>query len=222
MKQQLIKSKERVRDHGEVFTPHEIICDMLDLIPVELYEKPDARFLEPACGDGNFLTEILQRKLEIIKKKYKRYQDEYERNAILAIASLYGIDLLDDNVALARQRLFEIVENEYKTLYKTKAKEDFLKSARFVIDLNIVQGNALTLKNKEDKPITFSEWAPVNSVKIKRKDFRFVELADFNPNIPSLFSQKIVNDKGEVEFLPQPVEDYPATHFLNLYKAYDK
>ena len=223
MVQSLTKSKKRVRDHGEVFTPREIVRDMLDLVPPELYEKPDARFLEPACGDGNFLTEILERKLEAVAKRYKRHQDEYERNAITAIAGLYGVELLDDNVAKARERLFEIVERKYRTLYGKKAKEDFLKSARYVIERNIVQGDALTLKDKHGRPIVFSEWSPVNTVKIKRQDFRFLELAEFDPRQPTLFAQRIVNDKGETEFLPEPIKkDYPTVHFLTLYKAYDK
>ena len=218
----LTKSKKRVRDHGEVFTPKEIVRDMLDLIPPELYEKPDARFLEPACGDGNFLTEVLERKLDVVAKKCKRHQDEYERNAITAIASLYGVELLDDNVARARERLFEIVESKYRALYKSKVKDDFLKSARYVIERNIVQGDALTLKDKRGKPIVLSEWSPVNTVKIKRQDFTFEEIIPDEVEKGSLFAYNQTNDEDKYFFIPKPYAQYTPTFFLTLYKVYDK
>ena len=218
----LTKSKQRIRDFGEVFTPKAIVRDMLDLIQLELYKKPDARFLEPACGDGNFLTEVLERKLKMVAKRYKRHQDEYERNAMTAIASLYGVELLDDNVALAHERLFGIVEQKYRTLYKRRIKEDFLKSARYVIERNIVQGDALTLKDKHDKPIVFSEWTPINTVKIKRQDFTFEEIIPNEIEKGSLFTYNQINDEGNLFFIPKPFSKYPAVHFLTLYKAYDK
>ena len=218
----LTKSKQRVRDHGEVFTPREIVRDMLDLIPPELYEKPDARFLEPACGDGNFLIEVLKRKLETVEKKYKRHQDEYERNVVTVVAGLYGVELLDDNVLRARERLFEIVEQKYRALYKSKVKEDFLKSAQYVIERNIVQGDARSLKDKHDKPIVFSEWSPVNTVKIKRQDFTFEEIIPDELEKGSLFAYNQTNDEGRHFFIPQPRAQYTPTFFLTLYKAYDR
>ena len=121
-----VKSKKRVRDHGEVFTPDFIVNDMLNLVKDEM-ERIESRFLEPACGDGNFLAPILERKLEIVKKKYKSSQVEFERSAILAVSSIYGVELLHDNVATCISRLYKIVNDIYSKLYKNKDKDDFRK-----------------------------------------------------------------------------------------------
>ena len=107
-----IKSKQRVRDNGEVFTNTREVNAMLDLVKSET-ERIDSRFLEPACGSGNFLVEVLNRKLFVIKERYKKSQLEYERNSIIAISSIYGVDILEDNVVDCRSRLFKIFENEY-------------------------------------------------------------------------------------------------------------
>ena len=110
-----VKSKQRVADHGEVLTPKCIVNAMLDLVKPET-ERIDSRFLEPACGTGNFLTEILERKLRVVEKRYRKSQLEYERYAILAVSSIYGIDILEDNVQECRQRLAEIVDLRYVSL----------------------------------------------------------------------------------------------------------
>ena len=224
----LIKSKNRVRDFGEVFTPQNIVKAMLDLIPLEIYEREDSRFLEPACGSGNFLVEILKRKLDIVKKKYKRVQEEYEFKAILAIGSIYGIELLEDNVQVARGLLYSVIENEYKKLYRRKIKKDFLESVKYIINRNILQGDALTLKDKDGEYIVFSEWSSPKPGKIKRKDFIFKdvfendrELALENPNAVLPFKKRSINDKGESFFEVKPIVVYKLTHYLNIYKAYD-
>ena len=217
----IIKSKKRVADHGEVFTSEREVNAMLDLVKHEA-ERIDSRFLEPACGDGNFLSEILRRKLKIVKNKYTKSQLEFERFSITALSSIYGVDILEDNVQACRERLFGIFNDIYESLYKNKCKVECRKSARFVLDRNILWGDALSLKTvgKAQEPIIFSEWSFVQGSNIKRRDFRFAELAEFNPNTPGLFDQADESVTGELVFSPRPVKEYPLIHFLEL--SYEK
>lgn len=115
-----IKSRKRVANHGEVFTSEREVNAMLDLVKQET-ERIDSRFLEPACGDGNFLAEILRRKLAVVKRKYRKSPLDYEKNAVIAAASIYGVDILQDNVAACRRRMFSIWDKEYKGICKTKS-----------------------------------------------------------------------------------------------------
>ncbi len=220
LKSEIIKSKKRVRDHGEVFTPDFIVDDMLDLVKHET-ENIESRFLEPACGNGNFLIKVLERKLKVVKRVYGKSQFDYERNAIISICSIYGVELLDDNVLLAQERLYEFLLEEYQKIYRSKINNEFLKSVKYVLNRNILQGNALSLKDKVSSPIVFSEWSPVNGVKIKRRDFQFVDLTEFDPKKPSLFSVKETSDSGKVVFSPQPIKEYPPISFLKLHTAYE-
>jgi len=212
-----IKSKERVRDHGEVFTPEHIVNDMLDLVKNET-ENIESRFLEPACGDGNFLAPILERKLAKVKERYGTSQTEFERNTIIAVGSVYGIELLQDNVEVCIERLFSIVDGIYSKLYKDKCKKDFRNSVRFVLSRNILLGDATNLRRPDNNEfIVFSQWSPVNGSMIKRVDYKFAELAEFNPKTPTLFSQKQISDTGEAVFLPESTnEKFPLTNYLSL------
>jgi len=211
-----IKSRKRVKDHGEVFTQEREVNAMLDLVKNET-ERIESRFLEPACGNGNFLVPILERKLEIVKKKYGSSQTEFERMALLAVSSIYGVELLEDNVGACIGRLFKVVDDVYSKLYKDKCKEDFRKSIRFVLTRNILQGDALTLKKSVDREyIIFSEWSLANGSLIKRRDFEYRELADFDPKKPTLFSLREVSDTGETVFSPMPVKEFPLKHYLKL------
>jgi len=212
-----IKSKQRVKDHGEVFTPDFIVNDMLDLVKNET-ERIESRFLEPACGDGNFLAPILRRKLDIVEKKYKKIQTEFERMTLLAVSSIYGVELLQDNVEVCIARLYKIVDDLYTKLYKTKSKDDFRKSLKFILNRNILQGDALTLKKSGGKEyIIFSEWSLVNGSKIKRRDFQFADLALFEKaGMQSLFRVEEVSDTGEAVFSPMPVKEFPLVHYLNI------
>lgn len=212
----IVKSKDRVKNHGEVFTQEREVNAMLDLVKNET-ERIEARFLEPACGDGNFLAPILERKLAAVKKKYGVSQTEFERMALLATGSIYGVELLQDNVEVCINRLYKIVDDIYAKLFKNKCREEFKKSIRFVLNRNILQGDALTLKKSAGKEfIIFSEWALVNGSMIKRRDFEYRELADFNPNKPTLFSVREVSDTGEAVFSPMPVKEFPLMHYLKL------
>ena len=153
-----VKSKKRVADHGEVFTAEREVNAMLNLVKQET-ERIESRFLEPACGDGNFLARILERKLKIVSNRYSKSQIEWERYGILAISSIYGIDILRDNIDECRNRLFNIFNSEYKLLFKDSMKEACLLSAEHILNLNILWGDALTLKTPEEHPtpIVFAE-----------------------------------------------------------------
>ena len=177
-----VKSKQRVAEHGEVFTADREVQAMCDLVKQET-ERIDSRFLEPACGDGNFLSAILRRKLEVVTKKYKRSSYDWERNSLLALGSLYGVDILLDNVFSCQERLFDIWNKEYKKVCKRDCNDETRAAARFILGLNIVCGNALTLRccgaesNELDVPIVFSEWTcPFKDARLQRKDYTFAEL----------------------------------------------
>lgn len=192
----LIKSKQRVADHGEVFTAEREVQAMCDLVKQET-ERIDSRFLEPACGDGNFLSEILKRKLAVVTKKYRRSAYDWERNSLLALGSLYGVDILLDNVFACQKRLFDLWNREYKRICKQECNEETRASAGFILRLNIVCGSALTLmcvdaEGKElNDPITFSEWTfPFNDARMQRKDYTFSKLlteeTDVQETLPGL------------------------------------
>jgi hypothetical protein len=215
-------SKQRIADHGEVFTSQREVNAMLDLVKRET-ERIDSRFLEPACGTGNFLTEILERKLQVVEKKYRKSQLEYERNSVLAVSSIYGIDILEDNIIECRKRLFEIVDKKYTALFKQKAKNDVRRSLKFILEKNIIHGDARDLKTVGATPhqIIFSEWSfPFNNSQIKRRDFVFAELLPNETNKRNqldLFSaNEHVSDLGEKVFLPTETHSYPPIHFLRV------
>lgn len=186
---------------------------MLGLVQSET-ERIDSRFLEPACGNGNFLAEILLRKLSVVEKRYGRSQLEYERNAVLAVSSLYGIDILEDNVHQCRKRLMDIFEACYSTAFKDSMNPKCLDAVRVILGRNIIWGDALTLRTVEAKPrhIVFSEWSPVNGSLLKRRDFTFQGLlAHEDTRELPLFS-----DLGDDVFIPAPEKEYAPVHFLDL------
>jgi type I restriction-modification system DNA methylase subunit len=206
-------SKDRVSNHGEVFTNKREVNAMLDLVKQET-ERIDSRFLEPACGTGNFLVEILERKLKVVEARYKKSQLEYERNAITALSSIYGVDILEDNVQACRDRLLGIFTKYYLHHYKKDFTEDFLRSAEYILQKNIIWGDALSMLTTKGTPITFSEWSAVNGSMLKRRDFQLDKLlanVEYDDTEINLFS-----DQDEPVFIPQPVAEYPLTHFLKI------
>ena len=216
-----MKSKQRVADHGEVFTAEREVNAMLDLVKQET-DRIDSRFLEPACGTGNFLTEILTRKLAIVEKKYKRNQLDFERYSVIAISSMYGIDILEDNIAECRERLFDIFNKLYMKIYKKKSKGSVRDSIKFILDKNIICGDALSLKTVGSNPIpiTFSEWAMPFGSMIKRRDYYFETLTnDMKKDDLFSVSENLKSDTGVDVFIPHPVKSYPATHFLRIADA---
>lgn len=215
MSKQQVKCKTRVADHGEVFTAEREVNAMLDLVKHET-ERIESRFLEPACGSGNFLVEVLHRKLDVVKNRYKKSQLDYERYAVIAVSSIYGIDLLEDNVEECRCRLYDLFNEQYTQLFKKKCQEACRESVRYILDHNIIHGDALTFKraDKENDLIIFSEWSAVNSVMIKRRDYSFEIL--HNTQFGS--DAGLFSDLGEEVFIPDPIKEYPLTHFLKLSK----
>jgi len=220
-----VNSKQRVVDYGEVFTNPEIVNAMLDLVKQET-ERIDSRFLEPACGTGNFLTEILRRKLDIVEKRYRRSQLEFERNLVLAISSIYGIDILEENASECRKRLFEMANERYAALFKKKNKDACRRTLKYILEKNIIWGDALDLKTVglETHQIIFAEWSfPLHNSLIKRRDYVFAKLlSGDNMKQPDLFSNNVyVSDLGERVFLPTEMHSYPLVHFLKVAEAYD-
>jgi len=208
-----VKSKQRVADHGEVLTGKREVNAMLDLVASET-GRIDSRFLEPACGTGNFLSEILERKLRVVEERYGKGQLDYERYAILAVSSIYGIDILEDNIQQCRQRLFGIFDLDYLRLFKSKTNDNCRESARYILERNIIHGDALSLKTVGDnpKPIVFSEWSLVNGSMLKRRDFTFHGLLEH----AAMKELPLFSDLGEDVFIPTPEKEFPLTHFLEV------
>ena len=163
----LIKSKKRVADHGEVFTPDWMVEKMLDLVKGET-ERIDARFLEPACGSGNFLVPILQRKLAAVELKFGKSDFEKRHYALLALMCCYGIELLDDNINECRANMLEVF-SDYLNLEET---DDLYNAASIVLSLNLINGDAMTMKDSAGKPIKVVEWGYLGKGKFQRRDFR--------------------------------------------------
>jgi len=216
MEKQVV-SKKRVADHGEVYTREREVNAMLDLVKPET-ERIDSRFLEPACGNGNFLTVILERKLAVVEKRYGKSQLDFERYAVTAVTSLYGIDILEDNVRQCRHRLYGVFDCDfYSRLFKNRAKNKCRETIRFILDRNITWGDALTLKTVGDTPeyIVFTEWSPVNGSMLKRRDFTFHGLLEHE----YYREQPLFSDLGDDVFIPTPEHDYPPVHFLEIADA---
>ena len=166
--ERLVRSKQRVVDHGEVFTPEWIVDAMLNLVKAET-ERIDSRFLEPACGSGNFIVQVLRRKLAAVEIKYGRSEFEKRHYALLGLMCIYGIELLPDNIAECRDNMLDVF-TEYLGL---KESDDFYRAGAFVLSQNIVHGDALTLLTGDGQPITFAEWGYLGKGKFQRRDFRF-------------------------------------------------
>ena len=228
----MIKSRERVTDHGEVFTGEREVNAMLDLVKQET-DRVDSRFLEPACGDGNFLAEILHRKLAAAKKraipprKRKPIPLEFEKQSVIAVASLYGVDILIDNVIACRDRLYNIWNAEYEAICGKETDDQCREAVRFILSRNIVCGNALSLKVVDengidtDEPIIFSEWAFVMGDKMQRKDFRFDKLlaGDYDPKAEIEREQQAASEPSRQLNLLDLMEDKPSDEgeFLKSY-----
>lgn len=222
-----IKSRERVANHGEVFTAEREVKAMCDLVKDET-ERIESKFLEPACGNGNFLAEILTRKLAAVEKKYKKNPDEREKFSLLAISSVYGIDIMADNVLECRERLFGIWRKWFLSGFdklnhhpeSNETDSDLEKSIKFVLSKNICLGNALTLKKVEanqsdtDEPIIFCEWSFLGD-KIKRRDFSF----------NNLMAQQSLSEEGSLfaglddeDDVFKPEKEFPLVFYRKVYE----
>jgi hypothetical protein len=196
----LIKSKKRVADHGEVFTPPWLVEKMLDLVKGET-ERIDSRFLEPACGSGNFLLPVLQRKLSAVEAKFGRSDFEKGQYALLAIMCTYGVELLPDNIVECRANMLEVFA-EYLNLDET---DELYLAASYVLSHNLVHGDALTMLTHDGRPITFAEWGYLGKGKFQRRDFRFEVLTQMSSftREGSLFAHL-----GKHEIFT-PIKEYP-------------
>ncbi len=208
------ESRQRIIDHGEVFTPPGLVNDMLDLVQDEC-ERIESRFLEPACGDGNFLAEVLRRKLATVDKRNRKSGDRWQRDAVIAVTSLYGIDLLGDNVAACRERLAVVVSDAYAVTFRKPLAEEALGAIAYILSRNVVQGDALSFLAANGEPIVFPEWSPMNGQMLKRRDFRFDHLLE-HQRIKSL---PLFSDLGAEVCLPEPVRDYRVCHYLKVAEA---
>ncbi len=171
----LTKSKQRIADHGEVFTPVWMVEAMLDLVKDEC-ERIDSRFLEPACGNGNFLVRILQRKLAAVELKFRKSAFEKQHYALLALMCTYGIELLADNIAECRANMLEILA-DYLSLQES---DDLYRAASYVLSQNLVHGDAMTMRTSDGGPITFAEWGYIGKGKFQRRDFRLDALTQMS------------------------------------------
>lgn len=204
-----VKTKKRVTDHGEVFTSDREVNAMLDLVKQET-ERIDSRFLEPACGNGNFLTEILKRKLEIVDRRYDKSQLEWEKYALIAVTSIYGVDILEDNTQECQNRLYNLVLSAYIQKFGTKCKFELLTSIKFILSKNIIWGDATNycIPNTS-KPIIFCEWTPIGDL-IQRKDWVFEFLAEGSYQI------SIFDENNEPQHFDKSIKEYKPVHFLKL------
>lgn len=215
-----VKSKKRVADHGEVFTAEREVNAMLDLVKQET-ERIESRFLEPACGDGNFLAEILRRKLAVVKKQYGKNPHDYEKYAVVAVSSIYGVELLADNALECRARLFDIWDQEYSTNCKKIASDECRDAVRFILKRNILCGNALNLKDSEGNPIIFSEWALISSSLMQRRDYRLDLLLEGQEKsiIQDLFMSAEAGwhyDDEVKAFIPDPIREFPLVDYRKV------
>jgi hypothetical protein len=203
----LTRSKQRVADHGEVFTPAWLVEAMLDLVKDES-ERIDSRFLEPACGSGNFLEHVLRRKLAAVESKYGRSDFDKRYYALLAVMCIYGIELQKDNIDECHGRLLEIFA-EYLTLGET---DELYQAASYVLSQNLVQGDALSIRAVDGQPITIAEWGPLRKGKFKRRDFQLKVLigsAAFGDEAP------LLGRDGKHELFT-PIKDYPPMTIRDL------
>lgn len=195
----LVKSRQRVADHGEVFTPRWLVDDMLDLVKDET-ERIDSRFLEPACGSGNFLVPVLERKLKVVELRYGKSDFERRHYALFGLMCVYGIELLPDNTAECRDNLV----SAFARLLKLEADDGLLASARAVLEVNIVQGDAVAMTDAGGDPIVFPEWGYLGRGKYQRRDFRFDALTQRSAASGTLF------DAFEEHEIFTPVRTHPV------------
>lgn len=203
----MVKSRQRVIDHGEVFTPLWIVDAMLDLIKDES-ERIDSRFLEPACGSGNFLVAVLKRKLAIVEARYGKSTFEKQNYALLGLMCIYGIELLQDNARECRRNLAEAFSQHLDLT----ASDDIYRAAVRVLDVNIVNGDALSMTIAGGGAIVFPEWGYLGKGRFQRRDFRYDALTQ-----TSAYGEKgtLFADLGHHEIF-EPVKSYSTLNAAEI------
>lgn len=204
-----IKSKQRVQERGEVFTNEREVKAMCDLVKDET-ERIESRFLEPACGDGNFLAEIVTRKLAVVSKRYGKSETDWEKYSVLAMSSVYGVDIMPDNAQECRARLFKIWEKAYKRKCKTILSADCQNAVRFILSRNVLCGDALTMLDESGDPIVFSEWSLIGS-NMKRRDYTLANLLETQ----SYYDLPLFEDVEDVK-VPKPVKEFDLIHYRRV------
>lgn len=206
---------DRVRVFGEVKTQNKEINNMIELVRNEV-DRIDLKFLEPACGDGNFLYNILEKKLNVALKISSNDLIKFEINSIYALTSLYGVEIQLDNVNATRLRLFNLFQKIFNEKFKSSLNNEFSKSVKYILKKNIIHGDALTFKenNNKDNDITFAEWSMINDTDFKRRDYTFRDLLAYQP-----YEQKnLFSDLGDEAFIPTPIKEYKPKNYLKLYE----
>lgn len=213
MSENQIKSKKRVSEHGEVFTATREVKAMLDMVKSET-ERIESRFLEPACGEGAFLMEVLRRKLSIVKKRYKGH--ELEKYSILALSSLYGIDILEDNAIICRENLYNIWNSFYAQNCGSECFDECRKAALYILKHNILYGNALTMLRNDGHPIVFAQWDLILGDQLKRADYSLDALMEAE-NVQISFTMTGWEYDDELKsFIPSPIKEYPPCEYWKV------
>lgn len=227
MAEKQVKSRQRVADHGEVFTAEREVKAMCDLVKSET-ERIESRFLEPACGNGNFLAEVLRRKLAVVKNRYGKNPSDYERYSVLAVTSIYGVDILADNAQECRERLFALWDEEYTAAVKSAANPQCREAVRYILQKNILCGDALTMEQSDGSPIVFAEWSFPTGNFIKRRDYRLDVLLKENTDNDaysdqlSLFAdepdgtENWMIDPVTHETIPRPLREYQPVDYRRV------
>lgn len=215
-----VKSRERVSLHGEVFTSKREVNAMLDLVKDQTM-RIDSRFLEPACGTGNFLAEVLRRKLDVVEHRYGANPADFERFAVLAVSSIYGVELLVDNTIECRKRLFHIFNCSYEKNARSFCSDECREAVKYILERNILCGNALTLLDLDNKPITFSEWSLVSGDQMKRRDFHLSHLMNTEKNVDPLIKLYLGWDYDEKldRYIPKPIKEFPLCHYRKVHRV---
>ncbi|MCR5179697.1 MAG: SAM-dependent DNA methyltransferase [Bacteroidaceae bacterium] len=223
-----IKSRKRVAERGEVFTAEREVNAMLDLVKQET-ERIDSRFLEPACGNGNFLAEILRRKLAVVARQYEHQEAQIHLQSAIAVSSIYGVEIMMDNVVECRQRLLDILCEWYgSAMHGAVAPAELCAVWRYLLERNILWGDALSLclplpadatliQRRDAEPIIFSEWSFIKDM-VLRKDYRLASLLQAqSQSVPDLFS-----DQGDEAYLPpKAAKEYKPIHYMKIPTYYD-
>lgn len=209
----ITNSQYNIEDNQKnvVYTSDKLVSDMLSCVKDDI-ERIDARVLEPACGDGNFLDAILRNKLNSVVKKYSHSRIDFEFYIIRALMSLYGVEIESNTVEICQRRLLLTTKDFYCHEYDEQQWERLIPIIEYVIDTNILCGDALSLTNPSDgKPIVFAEWSFLGAYKVKRRDFIYEQLINKSEN-----AEVVVSDRNIEGFIPKPVRDYPIVKIFNI------
>lgn len=212
----LIKSKDRVKQYGEIFTPKWMVKKMLSEPSIqEKLHDLHATFFEPSAGEGAFLKEILHQKLDYVNQISNK--SSWKNNALWALMSIYAIELLEDNLVKAKRTMLDVFINHYQAFMQKELSinTDLYKSAKYVINVNIVQGNTLTFKNSENKLIEFREWMPSGN-KVEQSKFTY----------KSLFNNGDIDDvnasEGQMSLFDDPEDsDSKKNKLTRLTRVYE-